>query len=174
MKRIFLLMIAAAAVTLAPLTPLDAQELSRTERQVRREIIMLPFLTVFDNIQFKVDGDKVTLMGQVTRPTLKSGAERVVEDIETVKTVDNQIEVLPVSPNDDRIRQAVARAIYYHPSFTRYSFQAVPPIHIVVKNGDVTLEGVVNSEFEKNVAGVQANGVAGVFSVMNNLQIDKR
>jgi len=174
MKRNLLLMIAAAAVTLAPLTPLDAQDLSRTERQVRREIIMLPYLTVFDNIQFKVDGDKVTLMGQVTRPTLKSGAERVVEDIETVKTVDNQIEVLPVSPNDDRIRQTVARAIYYHPSFTRYSFQAVPPIRIIVKNGDVTLEGVVNSEFEKNVAGVQANGVAGVFSVMNNLQIDKR
>lgn len=168
--RTYLLTLTAVALTLAPLS---AAELSRTERQVRHEIVMLPYLSVFDNIAFKVDGDKVTLMGQVTRPTLKSGAERVVEDIETVRTIDNQIEVLPVSPNDDRIRQAVARAVYYHPSFTRYSFQAVPPIRIIVKNGDVALEGVVATKFEKNVAGIQANGVSGVFSVMNNLQVEK-
>lgn len=172
MRNLRTVFLTAAAFALT-LTPLGAQELTRTERQVRHEIVMLPFLSVFDNIQFKVEGDKVTLMGQVTRPTLKSGAERVVEDIETVRTIDNQIEVLPVSPNDDRIRQSVARAIYYHPSFTRYSFQAVPPIHIIVKNGDVALEGVVATKFEKNVAGIQANGVSGVFSVTNNLQIEQ-
>ena len=172
MRNLRTMFLTAAAFALT-LTPLSAQELTRTERQVRHEIVMLPYLSVFDNIQFKVEGDKVTLMGQVTRPTLKSGAERVVEDIETVRTIDNQIEVLPVSPNDDRIRQAVARAIYYHPSFTRYSFQAVPPIHIIVKNGDVALEGVVATKFEKNVAGIQANGVSGVFSVTNNLQIEQ-
>ena len=172
MKRTWMLIPALAAL-LAGGVPTNAQELTRTERQVRKEIVTLPYLSVFDNIEFRVDGDKVTLMGQVTRPTLKSGAERVVEDIEAVGKVDNQIEVLPVSPNDDRVRQAVARAIYYHPSFTRYSFQAIPPIRIVVKNGDVTLKGVVNSKFEKNVAGVQANGVAGVFSVMNDLQVER-
>ena len=172
MKRTWMLIPALAAL-LAGGVPTNAQELTRTERQVRKEIVTLPYLSVFDNIEFRVDGDKVTLMGQVTRPTLKSGAERVVEDIEAVGKVDNQIEVLPVSPNDDRVRQAVARAIYYHPSFTRYSFQAIPPIRIVVKNGDVTLKGVVNSKFEKNVAGVQANGVAGVFSVMNDLHVER-
>ena len=161
----------AAALVLTPMAAL-AQELSRVERQVRHELVMLPFYSVFDNFEFKVDGSKVTLMGQVTRPTLKTQAERVVADIEEVKTVDNQIEVLPVSPNDDRIRQAVYRAIYYHPTFTRLSFQAVPPIHIIVNNGDVTLTGVVNSKMEKDIANVQTNGVSGVFSVTNNLRVE--
>lgn len=170
-SRRMLVLGALGALTIA--LPGFAQELSRMERQVRHEIVMLPYLSIFDNIGFQVDGSKVTLMGQVTRPTLKKGAERVVENIEGIREIDNQIEVLPVSPNDDRIRQAVARAIYYHPTFTRYSFQAVPPIHIIVENGDVTLEGVVNSESEKDVAGLRANGVAGVFSVTNNLRVDR-
>ncbi|MBI1355974.1 MAG: BON domain-containing protein [Acidobacteria bacterium] len=162
----------ALALSAAPLAAVGAQEMSRMENQVRHELVMLPYYSVFDNFSFKVDGSKVTLMGSVTRPTLKSGAERVVKNIEGVTSVDNQIEVLPVSPNDDRIRVDVYRSIYYNPSFTRYSFQAVPPIHIIVKNGDVTLEGVVNSKMEKNIAGMQANGVAGVFSVHNNLQVE--
>lgn len=161
----------AAAVVCAPLAAV-AQELSRVERQVRHELVMLPFYSVFDNFEFRVDGSKVTLMGQVTRPTLKKQAERVVSDIEDVQSVDNQIEVLPVSPNDDRIRQAVYRSIYYHPTFTRYSFQAVPPIHIIVDNGDVTLTGAVATKAEKDIAGIQANGVSGVFSVTNNLVVD--
>ncbi len=159
---------------LAFAAPAFARELTPLERQVRHEIVMLPFLTVFDNIQFKVEGDVVTLLGQVTRPSLKKSAERVVERIEEVGKIDNQIEILPVSPNDDRIRQAVARAIYYHPTFTRYSFQAVPPILLIVKNGDVTLEGVVATKSEKSIAGLQANGVAGVFSVTNNLRVEGR
>lgn len=161
----------AAAMVLAPLA-MFGQEMSRVERQVRHELVMLPFYSVFDNFEFRVDGNKVTLMGQVTRPTLKKQAERVVANLEEVKTVDNQIEVLPVSPNDDRIRQAVYRAIYYHPTFTRYGFQAVPPIHIIVNNGDVTLTGVVATKSEKDIAGIQANGVSGVFSVTNNLAVE--
>lgn len=146
---------------------------ARIERQVRHELVMLPNYDVFDNLAFRVDGYKVTLLGQVREPTLKSAAARVVKDIEGVESVDNQIEVLPVSPNDDRIRVAVYRAIYGHTALNRYSLRAVPPIHIIVKNGNVTLEGVVANEGDKNIANIQANGVSGVFSVTNNLQVEK-
>jgi hyperosmotically inducible protein len=143
------------------------------EREVRHELVMLPYYGVFDNLVFKTDGYRVTLMGQVTRPTLKTGAERVVKRIEGVEAVDNQIEVLPASPNDDRIRLAVYRAIYGHNSLNRYALRAVPPIHIIVKNGNVTLEGVVATEADKNVANIQSNGVSGVFGVTNNLRVEK-
>ena len=143
-------------------------ELTRLERQVRHELVMLPYYSVFDNLSYRIDGGKVTLMGEVSRPTLKKDAGRVVERIEEVTEVVNRIDVLPVSSNDDRIRTAVFRSIYYHPIFTRYAMQAVPPIHIIVKNGDVKLVGVVATENEKNVAGIQANGVS--FSVDNTLR----
>jgi hyperosmotically inducible protein len=143
----------------------------RLMRQVRHELVMLPYYGVFDNLAYRVDGGAVTLLGQVTRPTLKSDAENVVKRIEGVERVVNQIEVLPVSPNDDQIRIAVYRAIYGQTGLDRYALQAVPPIHIIVKNGTVTLEGVVSSEADKNLAGLKANGVAGVFSVTNNLQV---
>jgi hyperosmotically inducible protein len=142
-------------------------------REIRHELVMLPYYGVFDNLAFRIDGNTVTLLGQVTRPTLKTAAERVVKNIEGVERVVNQIEVLPVSPNDDRIRLAVYRAIFGHPALQRYGIQAVPPIHIIVKNGHVTLEGVVATEADKNIAGIQANGVPGVFSVTNNLRVEK-
>ena len=146
----------------------------RIIREVRHELVMLPYYNVFDNLAFQVEnGNKVILTGSVTRPTLKSAAENVVKDIEGVESVENRIEVLPVSPNDDRIRRDVFRAIYGQAGLDRYGFQAVPSIHIIVKNGEVTLEGVVNSETDKNLAGMQANGVSGVFAVKNNLRIDK-
>src|SRR5438445_8065891 len=145
----------------------------RIVKEVRHELVMLPYYNVFDNLAYRVDGSTVTLMGQVTRPTLKSDAERVVKGIEGVEKVVNNIEVLPVSPNDDKIRIAVYRAIYGQPALQRYAHQAVPPIHIIVKNGNVTLEGVVASEGDKNIANVQANGVPGVFSVKNNLRVEK-
>ena len=148
-------------------------ELSDLERHVRHELVMLPYYGVFDNLMFQVNGSKVALTGQVSRPTLKKSAERVVKRIEGVAEVDNQVEVLPVSPNDDRIRLAVYRALYYHPNFTRYAIQAVPSIHIIVKNGDVTLEGVVSTQGDKDIANIQANGVAGVFSVTNNLVVQE-
>jgi len=146
----------------------------RLIRQVRHELVMLPYYGVFDNLSYRVDGDKITLLGQVTRPTLKSSAENVVKDIEGVGQVDNQIKVLPLSPNDDRVRIAVYRAIYGQTALNRYALQAVPPIHIIVENGNVTLEGVVANEGDKNIANIQANGVPGVFSVVNNLRVEKQ
>ena len=154
--------------------PAWGADIDRLAEQVRKELVTLPYYSVFDNFAFQIDGSKVILKGQVSRPTLKSGAERVVERLEEVTEVVNEIEVLPVSPNDDRIRRAVFRAIYYHPTLSRYSYRSVPPIHIIVKNGDVTLEGVVNTKGEKTIAGLQANGTSGVFSVMNNLAVEQR
>jgi hyperosmotically inducible protein len=146
----------------------------RIENAIRKEILTLPFYAVFDWITFRLDGYKVTLDGKVTRPTLKSDAERVVKKIEGVEGVTNNIEVLPVSPNDDRLRQAVANAIFGHSSMTRYAIRGPnAPIHILVKNGEVSLEGVVAMESEKNIAGLQANGVSGVFKVTNNLMVEQ-
>ena len=152
----------------------DASQIQRRlEREVRHELVTLPYYDVFDNLEYRVDGGQVTLSGQVVRPTLKSGAENVVKNIEGVEKVPNNIEVLPLSPNDDRLRIAVYRAIYGHTALQRYSIRSVPPIHIIVKNGNVTLEGVVANEGDKNIANIQANGVSGVFSVKNNLRVDK-
>jgi hyperosmotically inducible protein len=140
-------------------------------KEVRHQLVMLPWYSVFDNLAYKVEGDKVTLYGQVTRPTLKSDPEAAVKSIEGVTTVVNNIEVLPLSPMDDQLRRAIYRAIYGDPALTRYSIQAVPSIHIIVKSGHVTLEGVVDSEADRNLAGLRANGVPNVFSVKNNLAV---
>ena len=145
----------------------------RIAKEVRHELVMLPYYNVFDNLAFRVDGPVVTLIGQVTRPTLKSDAERAVKGIEGVERVNNQIEVLPLSPNDDRTRLAVYRAIYGQAGLDRYGLQAVPPIHIIVSNGNVTLEGVVDSQADKDMANVRANAVNGVFKVTNNLHVQK-
>ncbi len=141
-------------------------------REVRHELVMLPYYGVFDNLNYKVDGYTVTLRGQVTRPTLKSDAENVVKQIEGVEKVVNEIVVLPPSPMDDRIRRATYRAIYGRPPLDRYALSAVPSIHIIVSNGKVTLVGVTDSEADKNAAGLYANGVSGVFSVDNQLQVE--
>lgn len=152
--------------------PGDTDE-SRIAKQVRHELLMLPYYGVFDDLAFKVEGSTVTLLGAVTRPTLKSDAERVVKRIEGVTQVINNVEVLPPSPMDDQIRVAVYRAIYGDPALsTRYGYRALPSIHILVKNGHVTLEGVVANEADKNLAGIRANGVPNVFSVTNDLQVE--
>jgi len=140
-------------------------------KEVRHQLLLLPYYSVFDSLMFKVDGDKVTLLGQVVRPTLKSDAEAAVKGIEAVASIDNQIEVLPVSPMDDQLRRAVYRAIYGDTVLSRYGMSALPSIHIIVKSGHVTLEGVVDSESDKNLANLRANGVPNVFSVTNNLSI---
>ena len=147
--------------------------MSRIERQVRREIVTLPFYSLFDHFAFRVDGATVTLMGKVSRPTLKSDAENVVKKIEGVEKVNNEIAVLPLSPNDDRLRLALYQAIYGHSVLQTLAIRAVPPIHIIVENGNVTLEGMVANEMQKNIANVQAKGVSGVFSVTNNLRVEK-
>jgi len=153
--------------------PPSARGQQRLEKEVRHELVLLPFYGVFDNLAFKVEGGKVTLLGQVSQPVLKSDAERAVKGIEGVESVDNRLEVLPLSPNDDRIRRAVYNAIYGIPGLDRYALQAVPPIHIIVKNGNVDLEGVVATEADKNLAGIKAKSVSGVFSVTNNLRTEK-
>ena len=146
---------------------------ARLQKEVRHELVMLPFYDVFDNFEYKVEGGTVTLLGQVTRPTLKSDAEKAVKQIEGVERVDNRIEVLPLSPNDDQLRVAVYQAIYGTAGLDRYALRAVPSIHIVVKNGHVFLEGAAATEADKNLAYLRAMGVSGVFSVTNNLQVDR-
>ncbi|HZW79472.1 MAG TPA: BON domain-containing protein [Candidatus Deferrimicrobiaceae bacterium] len=143
----------------------------RITREVRHELLMLPYFGVFDNIAYKVDGSTVTLLGQVTRPSLKSDAENAVKHIEGVEKVDNQIEVLPPSPMDDRLRIRLYRAIYDYAPLEKYSLGVQKPIRIIVKSGRVTLEGVVDSEADKNLVNIRANGVPGIFSVTNNLQV---
>ena len=145
----------------------------RLQKEVRHELVTLPFYDVFDNFEYKVDGSTVTLMGQVTLPNLKSDAEKAVKGIEGVERVVNRIEVLPLSPMDDQIRRAVYRAVYGDPGMERYSIQAVPSIHIIVRNGHVFLEGAAATEMDKNLAYLRANGVPGVFSVTNNLHLDR-
>ncbi len=142
-------------------------------REVRHQLVMLPYYSVFDNLEYKVEGYTVELSGQVAWPTLKSDAENVVKRIEGVEKVVNRIEVLPLSFYDNRIRRAEYRAIYRNAQLDRYALQAVPPIHIIVKNGNVTLVGVVVSEMDKNIAFLKANGVSGVFSVTNDLRVEK-
>jgi hyperosmotically inducible protein len=145
----------------------------RLTKEVRHELVMLPYYSVFDNLSYRVDGSHVTLFGQVVRPTTKPDAENVVKRIEGVTAVTNEIEVLPLSPNDERLRRELFRSIYSKPSLERYALGAVPPIHIIVKNGNVALEGVVSTEADKNVAGIAANGVPGVFKVTNNLAVER-
>jgi hyperosmotically inducible periplasmic protein len=145
---------------------------ARIAREVRHQLLMLPYYTIFDDLAFRVDGSTVTLLGDVTNPTLKSEAENVVKHIEGVTQVNNQIEVLPVSPMDWEIRRALFRAIYGDPQIgDRYGHQALPSIHIIVKNGHVKLEGVVANQMDKNLINVRANSVPNVFSVENDLQV---
>ena len=149
----------------------SAKAQERIIKEVRHELLMLPYFGVFDYIAFKVDGDTVTLLGQVARPVLKSDAENAIKHIEGVEKVVNQIEVLPTSPVDDRLRLELYRAIYGYPALEKYALGVQKPIRIIVKNGHVTLEGVVDNDADKNFAGLRANGVPGIFSVTNNLQV---
>ena len=149
----------------------SAKSQDRITREVRHELLMLPYFGVFDYIAFKVEGSTVTLLGQVVRPSLKSDAENALKHIEGVEKVDNQIEVLPPSPMDDGLRIRLYREIYGYPALEKYALGVQKPIRIVVKNGRVTLEGVVDSEADKNLAGLRANTVPGIFQVTNNLQV---
>ncbi len=153
--------------------PIPPQAVERIAKEVRHEIIMLPYYGVFDDIKFSVNGYDVTLMGQVTNPTLKHDAENVVKHIEGVEKVDDQIELLPASSMDDGLRLRLYRVIYGFPALEKYAMPVIKPIRIIVKNGNVTLEGVVDSQADKDMANVRANGVPGVFSVTNNLVVVK-
>jgi hyperosmotically inducible protein len=143
-------------------------------KEIRHELATLPYYGVFDWLEFEVRPDNtVVLRGQVVRPTTKSDAEARVKDVEGVAKVINEIEVLPLSPQDDRLRAALYRAIYdWDGPLFRYATQAVPPIHIIVKNGRAVLKGVVASEADKNLAYIKARGVPGLFDVKNELQVE--
>jgi hyperosmotically inducible periplasmic protein len=144
---------------------------ARIQKEVRHELLMLPYFNVFDYIAYQVKGDTVTLQGEVTRPTLKSDAENVVKRIEGVQQVINNIEILPPSPMDDQLRLALYRAIYGYPALEKYALGVQKPIRIIVRNGRVTLEGLIDSETDKNLVTVRANSVPGIFSVTNNLWV---
>ena len=144
---------------------------ARIQKEVRHELLMLPYFNVFDYIAYQVKGDTVTLQGEVTRPSLKSDAENVVKRIEGVQQVINNIEILPPSPMDDQLRLSLYRAIYGYPALEKYALGVQKPIRIIVRNGRVTLEGVVDSETDKNLVTVRANSVPGIFSVTNNLRV---
>jgi hyperosmotically inducible protein len=167
------LAVAVLAVTavVASATP-PAQQ--RTMDKIRKELVTLPYYGVFDNLAYKVEGDTVTLYGQVRKPITRSDAARRVARIEGVDHVINQIEVLPVSGFDDSIRARAYRAVFRSGSLYRYAMGANPSIHIVVRNGRVTLEGVVSSQMDSQLAYMAARGVSGVFSVTNNLRVGSR
>jgi len=172
----FLLAIAGsfASMSIASAAPQKQTEPKSEQnliKEVRHQLILLPYYSVFDNLTFRVEGSKIVLMGQVVRPSLKPDAEAAVKGVEGVSGVQNDIEVLPPSPMDGQLRRAVYRAIYREPALSRYALSAVPSIHIIVKAGNVTLEGVADNESDKNLAGLRANGVANVFSVKNNLVV---
>jgi hyperosmotically inducible protein len=166
-KWLIVTALTATAAIAAPPT------LSPVENRVRHELVMLPYLNIFDDISFRVDGGTVTLFGEVTKPVLKSDAENVVKHVEGIARVENQIEVLPLSSFDDGIRSRTARAIYGYPALQRYGAGTHPSIHIIVKNGNVTLAGFVSTDMDKQLAFMRANGVPGVFAVNNQLQINK-
>jgi hyperosmotically inducible periplasmic protein len=167
------LVLCAGLSLFSPVQQKDSRTL-RLETDVQRELLALPYYTVFDFLAFRVEpGGTVRLLGQVVRPTLKSDAERRLKGIEGIDQVINDIEVLPTSPADERIRIAVARNIYRSDALDRYGFQVQPSIHIIVRQGRVTLEGVVDTETDKTVAGLKAREVGGVFDVKNNLAISR-
>jgi len=154
----------------------DNRRMEALGEEIRHQLVMLPYYSVFDWLQAEVKPDgTVTLMGQVTRPTMKDDAERRVKNVEAATRVIDNIEVLPLSPLDDQIRIAEYRAIFsYNSPLFRYATQSVPPIHIIVKNGNVTLKGIVATQSDSDLANITANQVSGVFSVKNELQVEGR
>jgi hyperosmotically inducible periplasmic protein len=178
MKSRMLLIIATAGVLSSLATAKVSSEISpraldHIRKEVRHELVMLPFLGVFDTVGYGIDGSTVTLVGQVTRASLKSDAGNAVKSIEGVERVDNQIEVLPVSHFDNVLRLRLYRTIYGFSQLQKYALSVDKPIRIIVKNARVTLEGVVDCVVDRDIVGIQANSVADVFSVKNNLQIAK-
>lgn len=166
---LFFAIIAAAMAQSDKKFSAKAQE--RITKEVRHRILSLPNFGTFDNIAFKLNGYDVILYGQVVQASLKSDAEHAVKRIEGVEHIENRIEVLPASGNDDRLRRDLFIAIYLYGPLQHYGVGSNRPIRIIVNHGNVTLEGVVDRESDKNMAGLRANGVPGVFSVKNNLVV---
>ncbi len=162
--------VAGASTKPAAAGPQSDEQIAKS---VRHEVLMYPYYSIWDDVNFRVVNGQVELLGAVNQPWKKSDLDRLVRQVPGVTGLTNEIKVLPLSNFDDRLRLQVARAIYRDPVFTRYGMQAVPPIHIIVDNGHVTLTGVVSSDFEKQVAGVRANGAGLSFGqVDNRLQVE--
>jgi hyperosmotically inducible protein len=171
-----LLSLAAVALLSFSLQSASAsvQDTARVEKQVTHELNMLPYVNVFDYMTFTVDSNGVvTLNGEVTDPVVKNDAGNVIKKIEGVEHVNNQIQVLPVSFLDNGLRVRLFRTIYGYPALQKYALGVNKPIRIIVQNGHVTLMGVVDNEMDKNLAGIRANGVPGIFSVDNQLKVVK-
>jgi len=169
--RFLLLLVALAALFT---TPAAGQVNPRVVREIRHELATLPYYGVFDWLEFELQPDNsVVLRGQVVRPSTKSDAESRVKDVEGVPKVTNQIEVLPLSPSDDRLRRALYRQIYnFNSPLFRYATQSVPPIHLIVSRGHATLKGVVANKGDAQLAYIRARGVPGLFSVKNELVVE--
>lgn len=166
--------LATSAAIAAPATsPDQARKVQPMAERVRKELVTLPYYGVFDNLAYQVEGDTVTLYGQVVRPSTRSDAEHRVAKIEGVDQVINRIEVLPLSSFDDDIRVRTYRALFGSSGLYRYAMGANPSLHIIVKNGNVTLEGVVSNQMDKQLAYMAASRVPYVFSVTNNLQVER-
>ena len=153
----------------------EARNLNYLTKEIRKELVTLPFFSVYDWLEGNVEPDgTVHLRGQVTRPTLKKDAQRRVEKVEGVDRVINQIEVLPLSPNDDRLRRAVFRELFnFNSPLFRYGQQPVPSIHIIVNRGRLVLKGVVANKGDSDLANIKARGVPGLFEVRNDLKVEK-
>jgi hyperosmotically inducible protein len=173
MRRIFQSVALAFALTLAgvPMFATNGNLPQDLTEQVRHELVMIPYYSVFDDLNFRVDNGVVTLSGEVTQPVVKDDAERSVKHLAGVTQVINNIRVLPLSPMDNRIRMAEYRSIYGFGGLYRYGMGTQPSIHIIVENGHVTLVGVVDNQNDKNTANIRANTVPGVFSVTNDLRV---
>ena len=176
MKQAIFAFVVVAGLAAAPASPQRKSQPSpkftqHAEKQIRHEILMLPYYDVFDVIGFKLDGYNVTLFGHVVNATLKSDAEHAIRKIEGIEKINNQIEILPPSPMDDGLRRQLFRAIYGYPPLQHYGVGSNRPIHIIVDRGHVILEGFVDSAGDRNIVNIRANGVPGVFSVTNNLQV---
>lgn len=169
-----ILMSAAMALAVSPmLLSGTTGDHAQAVEQVRKRIVKAPFYSIFDNVEFTLTDGELILTGEVSRPSVKRTIEKSVARVVGVHKVVNNIEVLPVSFYDNRIRRALVHQIYGSQMFARLAIQANPPIHVIVKNGHVTLEGVVFNEGQKNFAGITAHTINGVFSVTNNLRTDE-
>lgn len=169
--RVKMIAITALAVSVfaQPNTGQPAAGDSPLAKEIRHELLMMPYYGIFDHLAFHIDGEQVTLLGEVSRPTLKAEAERRVKSVTGVELVNNQIRILPLSPYDDRLRLATVRTILGNPALSRYSLGARAPIHFIVENGTLTLKGTVDNQADRNLAGILANGIPGVFAVNNQL-----
>lgn len=162
----------AVSVSAQPNSSQPGSAIGPLAEKVRHELVMMPYYGIFDDLSFRIDGSKVTLIGEVARPTLKSQAERIVRSLSGVEEVDNQIRILPLSPYDDKLRIASVRTLFGNPVLSRYSWGARPPIHFIVENGTLTLRGNVDSQADRNLAGILANGIPGAFDVNNELVVN--